>query len=92
MNQARSGELSVELGRAPHHEGQAEREHGVSTERQRCGTTVTTRCHWSSLRQAMRQVPDPTAFGWPPDRGLYWEKTNRKTLRDRCPRVEPHHC
>jgi hypothetical protein len=84
MSQARSGELKAERGRQGPNANQARRDGGNAV-----GGSVTACCHRSSPRRSMRRQPDPDAFGWPPDRGPYSNTTNRRTMRDRCPRVEP---
>ena len=84
MKQARSGELRAELGQPWPNANQACRQSGNAL-----GRPVTYPGHSSSPGRALRRVPDPVAFGWPPDRGPYTNTTNRMTSRDCCPRVEP---
>ena len=62
MDHARSGELSVELG---HHEPNANKACRKND------NVLGRRRKPSSLRPALRQVLDPLAFGWPPDRGEF---------------------
>src|SRR5437660_5752028 len=54
MEPARSGELSVELGRP-----RAQREQGVLKERQRSGKAVTANCHCQACDSPCVKCPTP---------------------------------
>ncbi len=84
MSRARSGELKAERGRQGPNAKKTRRDGGNAV-----GRPVTANRHWSIPGRGMRREPDPAAFGWPPDRGPFENMTNRRALRDRCPRVEP---
>jgi hypothetical protein len=80
MSHARSGELSVELGRQEPNANKACRKNGNVLDRPRQAVEPATR-HASSAR--------PHCVWLAPGPWQSLDKTSRMDSRDRCPRVEP---
>lgn len=85
MSQARSGELSAELGHVGPNANKACRESGNAL-----GRRVTAPCHCRAWDSPCVIAPDPVVLVGPRTVALT-RNHESEDVRDRCPRVEPRH-